>query len=240
MTDFFQYYKELAKSSASDTEKVGRFAQQQDSERYVFPDLLTKLPNLSHSHSRVIDIGCGCSEPVRNLIANGVSLQQNMVLIDSDEMLDRVEDAAGVIKCPLRFPDADFCSEYAGWADVVITYSVFHYVFGNDDFVRFVDEAVRLLAPGGALLVGDLANATKKKRFLATEAGARFHQQWSGCNQPPQVNWNTFEPGILDDQVVMFLMQRYRTMGFETYLYPQHPLAPFAHTREDLVVWRRP
>ena len=43
---------------------------------------------------------------------------------------------------------------------------------------EFVDRRLELLAPGGQLLLGDLPNVSKRKRFFASEAGRRFHQDF--------------------------------------------------------------
>ena len=69
--------------------------------------------------------------------------------------------------------------------------------------------------------------------------GKAFHKDWSGDESIPEVNWNQFEAGSLDDSLVMMLMMRYRQMGYETYLVPQNKQLPFSNTREDILVRSR-
>lgn len=237
-TDYFLHFQELASNSSSDPEKVGRFSSQAEAEGYIFPNILSKLPSLSCEGSLVIDIGSGCSRPVRDLISHTENNQQKLVLVDSYEQLKYLPKAAHVQPFYSRFPDEKVCDTFKGKADCVIVYSVFHYVFLDSNFTKFLDEAVSLLNYGGQLILGDIPNASKKKRFLSSESGKQFHRQWSQSDELPEIVWNNFEPMTLDDDVIAFLMQRYRNMGFETYLYPQHPMMPFSQTREDLVITR--
>ena len=46
---------------------------------------------------------------------------------------------------------------------------------------------LELLAEGGQLLLGDLANVSKRKRFFASEAGVRFHQEFMATSERPDV-----------------------------------------------------
>lgn len=235
----FEYYKKQATTTdLSDTERVGRYASQQDDETHIFDDVVSKLPALTQKGSTIVDIGCGCSDPVKRLIANADAHQQQLVLVDSEEMLARLPEQNNITKAACQFPNKAFVEQYQGKADAIIVYSVFHCVYLQNDFITFADSLVQLLAPGGSLLLADLPNATKKKRFLSSEQGQSFHRQWSGDDNVPDVNWNQFEAGSLDDSLVMMLMARYRQMGYETYLLPQKQGLPFSNTREDLCVTR--
>ena len=234
---YFDYYRDKAiDDNLSDTEKCGRYAKQTEDEVHIFADVKSKLPALSKPNSLIVDIGCGCSDPVKKLIANSETHQNSLVLVDSEEMLSLLPDRDNITKVATQFPDHDFVEKYQGQADAVIVYSVFHCVYLESDFITFVDSLVKLLKSGGSLLLADLPNATRKKRFLSSEQGQEFHKAWSGDNNAPEVNWNQFEAGSLDDSLVLMLMARYRQMGFETYLLPQYEQLPFSNTREDLLV----
>ncbi|REL26042.1 class I SAM-dependent methyltransferase [Thalassotalea euphylliae] len=236
----FEYYKKQAMTAGlSDTERVGRYASQQDDETHIFDDVVSKLPALTQQKTTIIDIGCGCSDPVKRLIANANAYQQQLVLVDSEEMLARLPEQNNITKVACQFPDRAFVEQYQGKADAIIVYSVFQYPFLQHNFISFTDNLVALLAPLGHLLIADLPNLTKKKRFLSSQSGIEFHQQWTGDNSKPDVNWNQLEAQGLDDSVITMLLLRYRQMGFETYLLPQQSGLPFSHTREDLLIVRR-
>lgn len=234
---YFDYYREKASDEQlSDTEKCGRYAKQADDEIHIFEDVKNKLPALTKPDTLIVDIGCGCSDPVKKLISNSNVYKNNLVLVDSQEMLSLLPEQENITKVAAQFPDQRFVDEYEGKADAIIVYSVFHCVYLESDFITFVDSLVKLLKSGGSLLLADLPNATRKKRFLSSEQGKAFHKAWSGDENDPEVNWNQFEAGSLDDALVLMLMARYRQMGYETYLLPQNEHLPFSNTREDLLV----
>lgn len=234
---YFDYYKEKAiDESLTTTEKCGRYLKQADDELYIFEDICSKLPALTQEDTLIIDIGCGCSDPVKKLINNSQVYKNNLVLVDSDEMLSLLPTLDNITKVDTQFPDPTFVEAYQNKADAIIVYSVFHCVYLESDFIMFVDSLVKLLKTGGTLLLADLPNATKKKRFLSSDEGIEFHKAWSGENTTPEVNWSQFEAGTLDDSLVIMLMLRYRQMGYETYLVPQNKQLPFSNTREDILV----
>ena len=89
---------------------------------------------------------------------------------------------------------------------------------------------------GGRLLIGDIHNASKKKRFLSSETGRDFHMKWSSSQTCPNVCWNKLEPLCIDDSVIFSILQRYRSMGCESYLLEQLSGLPMNNTREDILI----
>ena len=85
----FEDYKKLAQSDElADYQKVGfQLAHRGEREANIFQDFVSKIPNLSRPSINIIDIGCGCSKPVRSLIQHAKESNQNLTLIDSAEML---------------------------------------------------------------------------------------------------------------------------------------------------------
>jgi hypothetical protein len=122
--------------------------------------------------------------------------------------------------------------------DALLCYSVLHYVFVDTQIFRFLDAALGLLAPGGAMLIGDIPNVSKRKRFFASETGVRFHQQFMQTDDRPSVAFNRLEPDQIDDSVVVGLMMRARSSGFDAYIVPQASDLPMANRREDLLILR--
>ena len=130
-------------------------------------------------------------------------------------------------------------SDLAGKADVVIAYSVLHYVVLDTNPFDFLDKALNLLAPGGRLLVADIPNQSMRRRFFSSDAGRAFHRSFTGTDTEPEVVFNTLEFEKIDDSVLIGLMMRARAAGFDAYIVPQRPDLPLANRREDLLC-RRP
>jgi hypothetical protein len=187
----------------------------------------------------VLDIGPGCSDLPLMTIEHCRAQSHQLFLIDSAEMLDHLPDGPGIAKQPALFPNCpDFIQAHAGTFDVILTYSVLHYVLVDAGFFRFLDAALSLLAPGGAFLVGDIPNISKRKRFFASGTGVRFHQEFMKTTEAPEVRFNQIEYDQIDDAVVMAMVQRARAQGFDAYVLPQSADLPMANRREDILITR--
>jgi hypothetical protein len=102
----------------------------------------------------------------------------------------------------------------------------------------FVDALAGLLAPGGQLLIGDIPNASMRRRFLSSAAGRTYHQAHFGDAAPPEIAFNRLEPGAIDDAVVLGCIARLRAAGFDAFVVPQSPELPMANRREDILIHR--
>jgi SAM-dependent methyltransferase len=186
----------------------------------------------------VADIGCGCGVLARKIVELCRERSHRLVLVDSAEMLGQLDDAPGVRKVPGRFPGtAELLESCEGRVDAVIVYSVLHYVFAEADADEFVDAALALLAPGGRLLLGDLPNASKRRRFFSSDAGAAFHRTFMATDEPPPVD-DEPDPAKLDDVAILELVARARGSGYDAYVLPQPDDLPFANRREDVLIGR--
>lgn len=239
----FQGFRKLATDQSLNMyEKIGFPASYREGkEAAIFADVSSKLSNLALSSQLVVDIGPGCSELPHMLIKLCADHGHQLVLIDSPEMLNLIPDAPFIEKIGARFPDecSDALRKYDGRADVVLSYSVLHYVFAEGNVFSFIDKAIQLLAAGGELLIGDIPNTSQRKRFFDSETGIAFHRQFMGTDDKPEVVFNQLEPGEIDDAVLIGLMLRARASGCDAYVLPQRADLPMANRREDLLI-RRP
>jgi SAM-dependent methyltransferase len=210
----------------------------QGKEEAIFADIAAKLPQLAAEQKLVVDIGPGCSDLPRMLIELCGSHGHSLLLVDSPEMLAQLPDEAWVTKHVGRFPSEVALAELRGRADVVIAYSLLHYVFEEGNVWAFLDDALALLAPGGTLLLGDIPNVSKRKRFFASERGRAFHREFMQTDEPPELHYNVLEEQRIDDAVVFGLLARARAAGFDAYVAPQRDDLPMANRREDIVIVR--
>lgn len=208
-------------------------------EAAIFHDIRSKMTVLDQPGGIVLDIGPGCSDLPKMLFEHCRTNSQKLLLVDSTEMLDHLPDDECVEKWPAYYPDCpELFERYQGRIKAVLTYSVFQYVFAEANIWRFVDRSMSLLAPGGQLLIGDLPNVSKRKRFFASATGARFHRAFTGRDEDPSVLFNTPEPDQIDDAVVFSIVQRARAAGYDAYILPQAEDLPMANRREDLLITR--
>jgi hypothetical protein len=238
----YEDFRKLALDPAlSCYEKIGfPNCYREGKEEAIFNDICRKVTVLSDAHKTVLDIGPGCSHLAHLLIARCQQQGHTLLLVDSAEMLGQLPDRPFIKKIPGCFPRcAELLAAHAGRVDAVITYSVSHYAFVDCSIFEFVDRAMMLLAPGGELLIGDIPNVSKRKRFFSSPAGVQFHQNFVGRIEQPAVQFNQPEPGKIDDAVVLALLSRARLAGFDSYLLPQAADLPLSNRREDLLI-RKP
>jgi hypothetical protein len=223
--------------SLSKYEKVGfPDAYRRGQEAAIFADIVRKVPALGERGKTLMDIGPGCSDLPGMILERCRTNDHRLVLVDAPEMLALLPDAPFVEKVPARFPDAPaLLARYAGAVDGIVAYSVFHHVFTDGDAWGFVDRALGLLAPGGTMLLGDVPNVSKRRRFFLSAAGVKYHQDHTNSTEVPEVRFNELVPQQIDDSVLVGILLRARAQGVDAYLVPQAPELPMSNRREDLV-----
>ena len=237
----FEDFRRLAADhSLSAYEKIGfPNSYREGKEPQIFADILAKLAPISRPGAVVLDIGPGCSDVPRMLIAHCRDHRQELHMVDSAEMLGQLEDAEGLHKTVAFYPDCpELLARLRGRADAIIVYSVVQYIFVDTNLFRFLDQTLALLAPGGSLLLGDIPNVSMRRRFFASEAGNQFHRDFTGVNEDPVIVHGQIEEGQIDDAVVFAILQRARAAGFNGYVMPQPSHLPLANRREDILIVR--
>lgn len=239
----FEDFRRLAgDESLSRYEKIGFPDTYRDGkEEAIWRDIVAKLPALSERNKVVLDIGPGCSELPSMLIELCREKEHRLLLVDSAEMLAHLPDEPFIEKHEGYYPDCPALFEqYRGKVDVLLSYSVLHYVFAESNIWHFFDTALDLLAHGGEMLVGDIPNVSKRKRFFSSPDGVAFHRAFTGNPEDmPEVAFNQVQPHVIDDSVVLGLAARVRSAGADAYIVPQSPDLPMANRREDLLI-RKP
>jgi hypothetical protein len=237
----FEDFRKFAKDpSLSKYERIGfPDSYRKGLEPLIFEDIRRKLTQLDRPGASVLDIGPGCSDLPGSLIAHCREKSQRLTLIDSQEMLALLPTGEGLEKVAARFPDCpEVLTRLRGKVDALLSYSVLHYVHAEGSVDAFLDAAFSLLAPGGQMLLGDIPNLDKRRRFFASEAGVRFHQKFMGTDEPPQPEPPDPEGKKIGDAAILAILQRARRGGFDAYVVPQDPALPMANRREDILVTR--
>jgi hypothetical protein len=237
---FEDFRRMAADSSLSCYEKIGfPNSYRAGKEEYIFRDILGKLPQLERERQVVLDIGPGCSGLAHALIDWCGEKGHTLLLVDSREMLDQLPDRQYVHKYPALYPNCpELFAQYAGQVQAILVYSVFHYIFAEGNLFDFLDRSLSLLAPGGAMLVGDIPNISKRKRFFSSAAGIAYHQQFTRSAEVPVVAFNRVEEGKIDDAVLIALLLRCRMAGYDAYILPQGADLPMMNRREDVLIVR--
>jgi hypothetical protein len=239
----FDDFKRRARDeSLTAFEKIGfPNTYREGKEERIFQDITGKLSNLKKEHQIVLDIGPGCSGPAFMMVEWCRQRGNKLLLIDSQEMLGHLPDEPFLEKLVGRYPDEcrEMLTKYKGRVDAIVCYSVLHYIYGETNLFSFLDQSLALLADGGEMLIGDIPNVSKRKRFFSSQAGIRFHQAFTGTSEIPATEFNAIEEDKIDDSVLLSLVLRARSAGYDAYLVPQPDDLPMANRREDLLI-RKP
>ncbi|RZT41545.1 class I SAM-dependent methyltransferase [Cupriavidus agavae] len=237
----FEDFRRLAADeSLSKYERIGfPNSYREGFEPAIFEDIRRKLTNLDAREQCVLDIGPGCSDLPRMLMDLCRAQDHRLTLVDSAEMLALLPDAPATDKVAALYPNCPALLDgLRGKVDALLCYSLLHYVLVDVAFFRFLDVSLSLLAPGGQMLIGDIPNVSKRKRFFASDTGIAFHKAFMQTDEPPEVAFNNVEHDQIDDAVVFALLQRARSAGFDAYVVPQNPALPLANRREDILIIR--
>jgi hypothetical protein len=237
----FEDFRRLATDDRlSPYEKIGfPDAYRAGHEEAIVADIVRKLPRLQGAGGRVMDIGPGCSDVPHLLIELCGTRGHQLTLVDSAEMLARLPDAPHITKIAGMYPAiSPELEALRGQIDVLLCYSVLHYIMVDTNLFDFLDVSLELLRQGGMFLIGDIPNVTKRKRFFASDTGKAFHRAFTGEMHDPVVTFNTVERSKIDDAVILALLLRARSAGFDAYVVPQAPDLPMANRREDVLIVR--
>ena len=247
----YEDFKYLAEeSSLGESERIGFPGEYRDGrEADIFEDISSKLSFVSEPGLTVLDIGVGCGALGRYIVEQSVGLGQELLLLDSLEVLSQLPDGKKVRKFPGQFPQeqGNFLQEFSGKVDSIICYSVFHYIFQQcngenreNEIFSFLDSCLSLLrAGGGEMLLGDIPNISQRKRFFSSEAGIAFHKKFMNTQEPPKLEEQSCEAKAIDDTLIFSLVLRARKAGYHAYVLEQDPRLPMANRREDLL-FKRP
>ena len=241
----YQRFKELAQDNTiSMYAKIGSpDSYREHCEDKIFEDILSKLPLLRERERelKVLDIGPGCTNLQKHISNFCFKHKHKLFLSDSQEMLDLIDDRENEVKIAGLFPDETFAKikEKTGGVDIIICYSVLHYIFVDSNVWYFLDCIMELLNDGGQILIGDIPNVSKRKRFFASNNGIKFHQKFMQTNELPKVEFNCIEKGKIDDSLLHSIVLKCQASGFDAYIVPQAKDLPFANRRDDIII-RKP
>jgi cyclopropane fatty-acyl-phospholipid synthase-like methyltransferase len=236
----FKDFKVLAKDpSLSSCQKIGfPDSYRKGKEPAIMADILSKIPDLQESPCRILDIGPGCGSLIEMFVSFCEGKGHSLELIDSQEMLDQLPDWSDVVKLAGYFPNdfQDYIRQRRDALDAIISYSVLHYVFKEGNIFTFIESCLEMLSSGGTLLLGDIPNNSKRRRFFSSERGVAYHKQFTQSDtDPPDFDF-ALNDHLIDDGILMGIMARYRNLGYECYVVEQSKDLPMANRREDMII----
>lgn len=238
METILEKHGRLALKIKNRTLNAGRYSFQRESERKIHRDIISKLKITIKD--KCLDVGC-------NVGANLIPLSKKVKHITGIDQVNCINILRNNLKAKNvsliggSFLDHDFKkSKY----DKIIIYSVLH-VFKNKKEAYFViNKALKLLNPGGKILIGDLPNISLKNKFLNSKSGQIFSKEWSKNNKKTKMDIEAQNMLVKDtnsnlkinDRFIINLLVYLRKKGLSVFILPQNKELPFGNTREDIVI----
>jgi len=235
LVSFNNYKKRAEESELSDTEISGRYNFQLEDEKRIIPDVISKL-NLQPKDS-LLDIGCGPGTlliPLSNVV-------EMVCGIDNEAVIQRIEkkykDKGNITTISGNFLEIE--SQQLRFYSKIVIYSVVHYLSSQDELFQFLLKALKLLKPGGRMLIADIPNSDKKNRFENTSYGKNEIKKWQKkVAKKPVLGDVTVDQDLIkiDDDCYLSILKFARDKGFESYLLPESENLPFGRTRDDILI----
>ena len=235
----YEKFRKLAqKEDISDSNKVGfPDSYREGKEELILKDMLSKVNLLEKQNQNILEIGPGCSDLPKKLIAILLAKQSEITIIDSEEMLRFLPNKKGIIKKFGTFPNQfnDFISKKKSFFNVIILYSVLQYIHNEQNIWEFLDASLSMLSDNGILFLGDIPNKSMKERFLSSKDGNLFKERFSQNNYAEVKNKKDLSKEI-DDELVIKILLKSRMLGFHAWVVPQNEELTFSNRREDIII----
>ncbi|OSQ48366.1 methyltransferase [Thalassospira alkalitolerans] len=239
----YERFRDLAKNAdLSERERIG-FPDHYRSgfENAILDDIRTKLEFEYRSGASMLDIGAGASPMTSALLKLAHKYNISVAMNDSPEMLSLIESEFSFEKIAGKFPDIlDEALEKApdGY-DLLLCYSVLHYIIVDGSIFDFVDAICLALRPGGVALIGDIPNLSKRKRLFSSKEGIAYHKQFMNTDEDPVVDHFEIKRNAIDDAVLNAIVARAHATGNDAYIVPQPRTLPMYNRRDDIIIQRR-
>jgi len=224
---------------------ASRYLHQVEQEKNIVPDIVNKLKITAKDVC--LDIGCGTGN-----IAIPLSIVSKKIIgIDHHKCIDKLRKRISGIKNIFlisgNFLDINIKKSF----DKIIVYSVLQYLSDKNELFRFIDKAIDLLKPNGKLLLGDLPNSSKEKRFFDSRTGKKYQKKWDKERQKFKKRAEGGDECIgdllygiskdskyvaINDDLVLTILAHTRGKGFDAYVLPQPKELPFGYSREDIII----
>lgn len=240
--DCYEAFGLAASTLSSPTLIAGRNSFHAADEHHIVADIVCKLS--LDGTQRLLEIGCGVGTLLNGLAARvaeavGVDHPSCVRKYRALYVPGNVELIEG------RWPEA----RVAGTFDRVLVYSLMHYLPNADAAYVFIDACLRILRPGGVLMLGDIPNPDMMHRFRQSSAGRvvheRYRQQQDRDVDDAQVVardkiFALVEPPepYATDAFILDLLVRMRRAGMNAHVLPQPDVLPYCYSREDVVIWK--
>jgi cyclopropane fatty-acyl-phospholipid synthase-like methyltransferase len=233
----FNNYGKIAKLSNSQNNYLALLGRGRKTsstlKKRIFRDIRSKID--LKKNDKILDIGCADCEITKYY----KKYTPHIDAIDHKEIVKKCKKKYNFI----NFYEGSFLRAnnfYNNKYDKIVAYSVVSCLSNISEFHQFVKKAIRLLNPGGRLLIGDIPNVSKKNRFKKSPFFTKIDSIW---NKKKKIDKNSPFKDLsvdnrllkLDDLKLIKIIKKYNSKNTEMYYLNQDNLY-LSNTRIDLLV----
>ena len=102
----------------------------------------------------------------------------------------------------------------------------------------FFNEILNIVSDQSSILIGDIPNTSKKKRFLTSKFGKKFEEKRikKKINNINKYLKENKQNNLINDELIKEFLIKSKKKGFNFFILRQDSKLPFSYTREDILV----
>ena len=231
------FYSNLINNNKSIVLESGRYKFQRNEEKKILPEIIKNL-NLN-KNDKLIDIGCGSGS-----ITMHISKKVNTVTaVDFPKILDALKARSKKKKIKnINYISGNFVNlKIQKKFNKILVYSVIHYMRDLNQLKILIRKMLKITLPNGKILLGEVPNISKKKRFLNSKIGKKIDQSFKvdverlNKKYPKSMNLNNKFISI-DDKDLSSIIFYCNKLGADAYILPIENGLPFCNTRVNILI----
>jgi len=230
---FNKSYVETINKKKDSSLRGGRPKEHKNSEKKIFLDIKNKLD--LKRNDNLIDIGCGAGPVCDYIVKYAKENKINLTLNDIPEVIDFLKKRYKKNN-KIRYISGEFQKKkIKNKFNKVLCYSV---IQCTNNPKAFFDRILNITCDQSLILIGDIPNTSKKKRFLLSKFGRKFEEKRIRkkiVNLSAYLKKNKQNTFINDELIKNFLIKS-KKKGFNFFILKQNKNLPFSYTREDILI----
>ena len=211
----------------------GRLKEHKNSEKKIFSDIKKKLD--LKRNDNLIDIGCGAGPVCDYMVKYAKKNKINLTLNDIPEVIRFLKKRYKKNK-NIKYLSGEFQKQKIKKRfNKVLCYSVIQCT--NNPKV-FFNEILNIVSDQSSILIGDIPNTSKKKRFLTSKFGKKFEEKRikKKINNINKYLKENKQNNLINDELIKEFLIKFKKKGFNFFILRQDSKLPFSYTREDILV----
>ena len=206
--------------------------------KYICEDIAKKL-SINKSDD-IFDIGPGDGK-----IINYLSKKcKSAMTIDSEEVINRTNQVKKVVYIKGNIHEEG--KKIKKRFNKILVYSVIQYFRNIKEVTTFITLCLKLLKDEGMILIGDIPNNDMDLRYKNSKNYRKkskiFDKQRKLYITKLEEDFfanNAVKTIQFTDKKLLYLMNKFNTLNYESYILPQNDNLPYAVKRVDLLIRKR-